>query len=282
VFQESDVSMVRRQADISAMSRLRDALQRDRLTMFAQRIVSLRGSDIPPCYELLMRALDDEGRPVTAAPLLSAAHRYQVSSEIDDWVVPHALQAISPFRSLLFDRGIGISINVTGQSFGDPNFAGKLRGWLAESKVPPGIVTFEITETAAVSDLARADAFIRQFRAMGCRFALDDFGIGVNSLVYLKSLRVNRVKIDGSFVHDMIENSRSESMVKAIAQLAQDMGIETVAEYVESEEIMERLRRLGVDYAQGFAVARPEPLLGVLQSLQVEESARLRRVYLEA
>ena len=282
VFQESDASMVHRQADISAMGRLRDALRHDRLTMFAQKILPLRSPEIPPRYELLMRALDDQGRPVTAAPLLSAAQRYQVSSEIDAWVVPHALHAIAPYRAMLLERGIGISINVTGQSFGNPDFAGMLRGWLAESKVPPGILTFEITETAAVSDLARADAFIRQFRALGCRFALDDFGIGVNSLVYLKSLRVNCVKIDGSFVHDMIENPRSEAMVRAIAQLAQDMNIETVAEYVESEEIMQRLRQLGVDYAQGFAVAHPEPLLGVLQALQAEESARMRRVYLEA
>jgi Amt family ammonium transporter len=147
--------------------------------------------------------------------------------------------------------------------------------------VPPGAITFEITETAAVSNLAHADELMRTLRQMGCRFALDDFGTGVNSLSYLKSLHVQRVKIDGSFVRDIATNPRSEAMVRAVVQMASNLGIDCVAEFVADRAIYNKLLPLGVGYVQGYYIHEPQLLTDLLKCYSVEESQRVRRLSLE-
>jgi EAL domain-containing protein (putative c-di-GMP-specific phosphodiesterase class I) len=139
----------------------------------------------------------------------------------------------------------------------------------------------ELTEQAAITNLASARSMVIRLGAMGCGFALDDFGTGTNSLSYLKALNVNRIKIDGSFVRDVMSDRNSQATVKAIVELAKGLGIETVAEYVENDEIASEIRRLGVDYAQGYAYGKPEPVTDLLQSLAQHESRRLHKLYLE-
>jgi EAL domain-containing protein (putative c-di-GMP-specific phosphodiesterase class I) len=164
------------------------------------------------------------------------------------------------------------AINLSGQSLQDESFLAFVIDQIKASSLPPGVLCFELTETATIGNLLKAQNFIRRLQDLGCQFALDDFGTGVSSLAYLKDLSVNYLKIDGSFVRDAINNSRSESMIKAIAQLAKVMCMETIAEYVETDLLRARMADLGVDYGQGFAMGKAQPLEELLRELAIYEA----------
>jgi diguanylate cyclase (GGDEF)-like protein len=281
IYQDTDASMVRRQSDTVTLIRLREALRNDDLMLFAQRIMPLQRQDDPESYELLLRSLP--APPENRAPLdlLSAAHRNQLAPELDMWVAEHALAEAAPYRSTLLAANVSLSINITGPSLTDETFLERVRGLISRSRIAPSLITFEITETVAVLSLAKAVTFMRELRAMGCRFALDDFGTGTNSLKNLTNLPVDRVKIDGSFVADILTNTQSLAMVRAIVNLAKDLGIGTVAEYAENPRIIERLRELGVHYAQGYGVEKPRAFAEVLNELRARESQKNRVLGLE-
>jgi len=276
-----DASMVRRHDDVVAVGELRAALKSDRLVLFAQPIVSLRDPNLPGGYEILLRMRTPDGGVVAPGSLISAAERYQLLPSLDRWVARRALEMLAPYRSTLKARGSTISINVSGQSLGSDYFTTQLAEDLKAANLPVGCLTIEITEQAALSSLAQANELIRQLTKWGCRFALDDFGTGSNSLTYLKALPIARVKIDGSFVRDIVTSGRSLATVRGIVELARGFSIDTVAEFVENEAIAAKVRLLGVDYAQGYLFGRPEPLESVLRSLAHDESRRMRRVLLE-
>ncbi len=276
-----DSSMMRRHEDITAVGRLRAAFKAERLLLFAQRIAPLRDRSLPGGFEILLRLRDPDQGIISPGPLISAAERYQLLPSIDRWVARRAVQTLAPYRSMLKTRGITLSVNLSGQSVGNDEYTQQLIDDLKHADLPPGCLSLEITEQAAVKSLARANEMIQRLAPWKCRFALDDFGTGSNSLTYLNTLPFARVKIDGSFVRDILTNARSEATVRGIVELARRMGIETVAEYVETEAIAAALRKLGVDYAQGYAFGKPEPLEGILKSLEEDESRRLHRLYLE-
>jgi diguanylate cyclase (GGDEF)-like protein len=278
----TDNSLMRRRDDVIAVGQLRSALKEDRLLLFAQRIVPLRNQDQAGGYEILLRLRSESGELVLPGPLITAAQRYQLLPSVDRWVTQRALQLLTPYRGMLESRGIGISINVSGQSMGDESFISQFEQQLKDARLPADCITVEITEQAAVTNLVRAREMIEQLKMRGCQFALDDFGTGSNSLTYLKNLQISRVKIDGSFIRDIAHNRNSRATVRAIVELASGFSIDTVAEYVESEQIAQEVRSLGVDYAQGYAFGKPEPLDQVLSSLAKDESKRLRRLFLEA
>ncbi|MBS0614219.1 MAG: GGDEF domain-containing protein, partial [Proteobacteria bacterium] len=277
-----DDSMMRRHDDMLAVGQLRSALREDRLLLFAQRITPLQDPSLAGGYELLLRLRDEQGSLVAPGPLIKAAQRYQILPSVDRWVVQRALQMLSPYRSMLRSRGLGISINVSGQSMGDEAYLQRLKDLLREARMPPDCITVEITEQSAVSNLARANHMIRELKSMGCRFALDDFGTGANSLTYVKNLQISRVKIDGSFVRDILTDRNSKATVRAIVELAKGLSLDTVAEFVESAEIAAAVRKLGVDYAQGYFYGKPEPLDELLKKLDSDESQRLRKLFLES
>jgi EAL domain-containing protein (putative c-di-GMP-specific phosphodiesterase class I) len=154
-------------------------------------------------------------------------------------------------------KPLQVSLNLSGPTICEPEFADWLENHVKDSGVPGDWIGFELTENAAIANLERAQALIDRMGALGCKFALDDFGTGVNSLAYLKALKLSMIKIDGSFIRDVLENERSESLVRGIAQLAKSMGIETVAEYVETPTICMRLIDLGVQFGQGYALGKP-------------------------
>jgi diguanylate cyclase (GGDEF)-like protein len=270
-FEDADQSIIRRHGDVLVVQRLHEALQRDRFVIHAQPILPLADVRGDTRFELLLRMLGETGDVLPPAKFLSAAERYQMLPQIDRWVVSRALAALKTHRSSLAGRAIRFSINVSGPSVVDPGFHDFLEQSIRESGVPAELLCFELTETAAVSDLARADRLMQRIRALGASFALDDFGTGLSSLAYLRSLPVSMLKIDGSFVRDSASSQRSESMVRAIAQLAHTMGMETVAEFVETDELRMRMAALGVDYGQGFAIGRPQPLAEVLSDLALYE-----------
>jgi diguanylate cyclase (GGDEF)-like protein len=276
-----DNSMMRSHDDAVAVGKLRSALKTDRLLLYAQRITPLQNRSLPGGYELLLRLRDEDGSLVAPGPLIAAAQRYQLLPTVDRWVVKHALKTLSAYRGMLKTRGISISINVSGQSIGDEDFIEYFKQQIAGVNLPSDCIWVEITEQAAVHNLARANDMIARLKVLGCRFALDDFGTGTNSLTSLKSLAIGRLKIDGSFVRDILTDRNSQATVHAIVQLAKSLSMDTVAEYVETEEIAQAVRKLGVDYAQGYAYGKPEPLDGLLESLGQDESRRLHKLFLE-
>lgn len=276
-----DGTMLRHHVDAVAVGQLRAALKSDRLRLYAQRITPLANPSLPGGYEILLRLHDPVDGMIAPGALVKVAQRYQLLPSVDRWVTRRAFQMLAPYRGVLKSRGLTVSINLSGQSIGDEEFTCQLIEGLQAAALPPGSLMFEITEQAAVKNLARADELIRRLEVWKCRFALDDFGTGSNSLTYLNTLPIARVKIDGSFVRDVLTNPRSQATVKGIVELARGMALDTVAEYVESEAIAAKVRELGVDYGQGYAFGRPVPLESVLEELAREESRRLHRLFLE-
>ena len=271
IYQDDDDSMIRRKSDSIAVIRLREALQNNRFTLVAQRIMPLQGRGDPEGFELLLRSPNEDHAP---ADLLSAAHRSQLAPALDLWVVEHALAEAAPHRSALLAANASLSINITGPSLTDAMFLERIERLIRRSRIAPSLITFEITETIAVLNLTKAIQFVRELRAMGCRFALDDFGTGTNSLKNLTNLPVDHIKIDGSFVTDILSNPQSIALVRAIVSLTRDLGIGTVAEYAENVRIIERLRELGVQYAQGYGVEKPRAFKEVLNELSARESQK--------
>lgn len=267
-YQATDESVVRRFTDITIAASLRSAVAEDRLRLDAQFILPLDAAQgHPPHFELLLRMIDDEGETVGPDRFLSAANRYQLMPTIDRWVIDHALAQLRPHAAAIAATRAVFAINFSGQSLNDIEFADELISRIEASGLPPQSLCFELTESATIANLARAEVLMRRLRKLGCGVALDDFGTGLSSLAYLRQLPVSMLKIDGSFVRDILRDTRSESLVQAVAQLARSMQMVTVAEYVETGEICERVAALGVDYGQGFAIDRPIPLAEVLANL---------------
>jgi diguanylate cyclase (GGDEF)-like protein len=269
VYRQSDVSIVRRYADIAIATELREAIEAGRLHLDAQLILPLGAAEAAarPCFELLLRMTNEAGKTVGPDSFLSAAARYQLMPVIDRWVVNHVIEALQPRAAVLDGKSLGFSINFSGQSLNDDTFSDMLIERIETSGLDPELFCFELTENATVAALPRATALMQRLRKLGCGVALDDFGTGLSSLSCLRQLPVTMLKIDGSFVRDVLVDARAESMVRAIAQLARSMSITTVAEYVETVEIGERVATLGVDYGQGFAIGRPIPFVDLLAEL---------------
>ena len=230
-----------------------------RFVLFTQRIVPVDvGQKSARMFELLVRMIDERGEIVPPMAFIPAAERYNLMPQIDRWVTRTALTTMAARRGKSRE-GETCIINLSGASIGDERFLDFIRTELAKTSAPKGSVCFEVTETAAIANLAKATRFITELKALGCLFSLDDFGSGMSSFGYLKHLPVDFLKIDGSFVRDMLSDPIDNAMVEAINQIGHVMGKRTIAEYVEHEGILMRLREIGVDYAQGFGIAMPKP-----------------------
>jgi diguanylate cyclase (GGDEF)-like protein len=272
IFEDSDQSIMRRHEDVLVVQRLHAALAEDRFVLFAQPILPLVGEEGDPRFELLLRMVAEDGELLPPEKFLSAAERYQLLPDIDRWVVQHALETIASATAAVKGAGARFSMNISGPSIASEDFLEYLESRIRDSGIAPKTLCFELTETAAVSNLKRAERLMQKLCALGCSFALDDFGTGLSSLAYLKALPVSILKIDGAFVRDSASNQRTESMVRAIAQLARTMGMETVAEFVETDDLRTRMAALGVDFGQGFAIGRPVPLVETLVDLSLCEA----------
>jgi diguanylate cyclase (GGDEF)-like protein len=274
VYAEGDQSIVRRYTDIALVGTVRAALLDQRFRLEAQPVVPLNGGSARPKFELLLRMSDEAGTSVPPDKFLSAAERYQLAPAIDRWVLQRVIATLKPHAVALERMQACFAVNISGQSLGDADFALFMEGALRECGLPLSLLSFEVTETAAVANIVRAEALIRRLRDFGCAVALDDFGRGLSSLTYLRTLPVTHLKIDGSFVRDVLEDERSQAMLSAIVQLAKAMKLETVAECVESEAIRQAVRSLGVGFGQGFSIGRPVPLEKVLGALVAANMTR--------
>jgi diguanylate cyclase (GGDEF)-like protein len=263
VYQDTDQSMIRRHDEIGLIGSVREALREQRIIVFAQPITPLINTSLPVTYELLVRIIDARGNIVEAADFMSAATRYQILPEIDRAVCERAFEQLA--RST--GERLRVSINLSGPTLSDPGFLEWLLSAMAKYQIDGTMLVFEITEAAAAANLVQVQHFIRRLTSHGVRFALDDFGTGVSSLAYLKNLEISTIKLDGSYVRDVLTNTRSQALVRAIVQLADAMGITTVAEFVETTGVRDRLAALGIQFGQGFALGRPGPLHDVLAAV---------------
>jgi diguanylate cyclase (GGDEF)-like protein/PAS domain S-box-containing protein len=255
VYRPDDAELDLRKGEMEWVSRITRGLEDNRFLLYAQEIVALRpGLSQGRRIELLLRLRDEQGNIVSPRAFLPAAERYNLMPTIDRWVVRTALAALAGDSD---HRVESCSINLSGQNLTDASFLSFVLEQIRRHAVPPGKLCFEITETAAVTHLERARDVISTLREAGCHFSLDDFGSGLCSFGYLKSLPVDFLKIDGRFVKDLLEDPIDRAMVDAINRMGHLMGLNTVAEFVESPRIIEELRSIGVDFAQGFAVSQP-------------------------
>jgi len=281
VYACEDSSMMRRHDDVIVVGQLREAIRAERLVLFAQPIVALRPDRPIAGFEVLLRMRAEDGSLTPPGKFMSAAQRYQLLPQIDRYVLRRALEIAAPYRGLLREMKATLSINVSGQSVGDDSFVDYMLKAIRESQIAPGLITCEITEQTAVSSLAKAAQTMSRLRQAGCGVALDDFGVGANTFAYLKGLPATRIKIDGSFVRDLLTNKRSAAMVQSLVSLAREFGLETVGEFVESEELARALAAMGVDYGQGYEFGKPADMEAVLRGLRDDESRRMRALWLE-
>jgi diguanylate cyclase (GGDEF)-like protein/PAS domain S-box-containing protein len=261
VYQEDDAIVAQRHGEMQWVARVKRALAENRFLLEAQPIVPIL-AERPPAlrsYELLLRMREQDGSIVPPGAFLPAAERYNLTQRLDRWVISNALHwlAANPAKIEQIGR---VYVNLSGDSLGDPQLHDFIRAVLDETRVPPTKVGFEITETAAIGNLTRANQLIAELRRLGCAFSLDDFGSGVSSFAYLKALTVDWLKIDGLFVGNIVHDRIDYEMVRSITDIGHVMGKKVVAESVESEAVLERLKQIGVDYAQGVALGAPVEL----------------------
>ena len=260
VYSEHDLIVTKRRDEMLWANRIDHALEHNLFRLYFQKITALQeAADNSEHFEILLRMLSTDGSIITPDCFLPAAERFGYSCRIDRWVMENTLRWFESNTKMLDKLGL-CSINLSGQSLGNGEFTNYLLDAMDHGPLPANKICFEITETSAVADIENAVSFIDCMHEKGCRFALDDFGSGVSSFAYLKSLPVDFLKIDGAFIRDVASDSIDLAMVKSINEVGQTMGMKTIAEFVASDEIFKIMQQLGIDYAQGFHIARPEPL----------------------
>jgi diguanylate cyclase (GGDEF)-like protein/PAS domain S-box-containing protein len=256
LYRDSDASL--RHEEMKWVSRISSAVEEDRLELFFQPIIGI-GKDNSKTrghYELLLRMRDENGELVSPDQFIPAAERYNLMSTLDRWVIRESLSKLAD-RDAEDEARYTIAINLSGTSLSEDRFLEYVIKELEKQNLPTGAVCFEITETAAISNLSRVVHFMQTLKKLGCKFSLDDFGSGLSSFTYLKNLPVDYLKIDGQFIRNVVDDSVDESMVKAISEVGHAMGIETIAERVETKQVLEKLSALGIEFAQGYYIARP-------------------------
>jgi len=277
IYKASDRELAQRHGDMQWVSRLVKALEEDRFCLYSQPIAPVKADANKPLhYEILIRMTDENGAIVPPGMFIPAAERYNLMPKIDRWVIRHLFSYLSEQRNQssfnIADSNSTpppsiYTINLSGASFNDDKFLNFLQQQLLHYQIPPQMLCFEVTETFAITNLNQAIAFINALKKLGCLFALDDFGSGMSSLTYLKNLPVDYVKIDGYFVKNILEDPVNAAMIEAINKLTHVLGLETIAEFVENDQILHKLQELEIDYVQGYGIAKPTPLSGKLINL---------------
>ncbi len=269
VFREGDQEINHRRGQERWLQRFDKALSEGKLVVAAQSIINIKANKNIGIdkngFEILIRMQDDTGRLVPPNAFLPAVERYNRAPKLDRWILNHVLKLLAEYPQVLMQLH-KCSINLSGQSLVSEGFLQFIISKLREYEISPSKICFEITETAAIANLNQATSFVHSLKDLGCYFALDDFGAGLSSFAYLKTLPVDYLKIDGMFVKDICNDDVSHAMVKAINDMGHVLGKQTIAEYVENEKILKTLKEIGVDYAQGFHSGCPQPILEFFES----------------
>jgi len=254
-----DVEVVKYRNDIAGIQNIRSALANDQFTLFYQPVheITETGTEMAHC-EILLRIIDEHGQVLSPANFIPVAEKYNLMAEIDRWVITNVMQWVAKHQ---VEREIPrFLINLSGLSFIDEDFLNFVINEFERFEIDPKNIAFEITETAAMDNIKQANVFIDELRKIGCRFALDDFGTGFSTFEYLKNLTIDYLKIDGSLVRNIPTDRVDREMVRAIHHIGQTVGAKTIAEFVEDHATIDILRQIGVEYAQGFGIQRPESL----------------------
>ena len=260
VLHPGDAEMHRHRSEVQWVSGITRALEEGRMRLVVQDAVQLPERVYGKVYqEILLRMIDEQGNPIPTGTLITAAERFNLMGVIDRWVIRTTFALVQQGK-LKANADNVVAINLSGNSINDEDFLEFVRAQLKNFKMPSAHICFEITETAAIHNIEKAGVFIRTLKSEGCQFALDDFGAGASSFGYLKHLPVDYLKIDGIFVRDFEKDSINRAMVEAVAKIGRVIGIATIAEWVESETVLDQIRDIGIDYAQGYAVSRPRSL----------------------
>jgi Amt family ammonium transporter len=273
LFIDTDRSVIRRLEDVALVDIVQNAVRNNHFSMDAQPIVATSVHARKPKFELLLRIRNPAKPDLSPEKFLLAAERYQLAPAVDEWVVKFVLEALSAHVDVLKQLEASFAVNLSAQSIGDQRFAGFLESALDRHALPGPLLSFEITETAAVSNIVHAENLMKMIGARGYQIALDDFGKGHSSLSYLKSLPISMVKIDGALVRDVVSNPTAQAMITAVVDIARSMNIKTTVECVENEDIRVTVSSLGVDYVQGYAVGRPRAFRDVLGELTGSRNA---------
>lgn len=261
VYEPGDQALARRRGEMHWATLITQALEKGRLQLYFQKIVPIASPDTGGVHgEFLMRHIGDNGDAGSAGTLLAAAERFHLMPLVDRWVLRNTLGLLKTYLERNgATAAVQCAINVSAATFADREFLDYVRGEIQRYGIPPAWLCLEITENAAIANFEEATQFMHALKRVGLRFALDDFGVGMSSFYTLKKLPVDFLKIDGQFVRDLTRDAVDDAMVQAINHVGHVIGIRTVAEFVETEETLLRLRTIGVDYAQGFHVHSPEP-----------------------
>lgn len=262
VYRPDDVELARREGEMHVVADISRALEEDRFELYAQVIEPLTADGVVH-FEVLLRMLGPEDDLLSPAAFIPAAERFNLMPAVDRWVVCAVLRTLARFET---DRSTVFAINLSGTSLADDELPEFITGQLVRYGVPPERICFEITETAAISNLGKASKVIRTLTGLGCRFALDDFGTGLSSFGYLKALPVDYLKIGGGFVRNMLDDPLDAAVVESVTQIGHVLDKKIIAEFVENDAIRDRLAAIGVDYAQGIRIGRPQPLVSLLGS----------------
>ena len=255
-----DRRLQERHGEMQWVSRLTRALEKDQFTLYFQPIIPCANKSRHYTYlEILVRLIDDDGTVIAPGAFLHAAEKYNMVSSIDRWVIENSMAWLAETEKS-GGRPITISINISGQTIGSPDMLKFIIDTMEETGAPAEQIIFEVTETAAIENITSATSFMLTLRGCGFRFSLDDFGSGLSSFTYLKKLPVDFLKIDGAFVRDILSDPVDYAMVRSINELGQLLGKETIAEFVETTGLADELERMGVNYVQGHAFAKPRPL----------------------
>ena len=260
LYQDDDFDLSRLHGEMKLLPLINRAFEDNRFCLYYQPIVPVDGQTPPSWFEILIRLFDERGDKLLPGRILPVVQRYNMMLEIDRWVLDRFFQYFQENESCLRGKPYTFNINLSGAALNDDYFLEYIEDLFAQYKVPPQQVCFELTETIAIANFNQALNFIQKLKAFGCRFALDDFGSGLSSFSYLKFLPFDYLKIDGNFVKNINENLIDQEMVKMINTVAHLMGIQTIAEFVEEQAVQEQLGVIGVDYMQGYWIAKPAPL----------------------
>jgi EAL domain-containing protein (putative c-di-GMP-specific phosphodiesterase class I) len=263
VYEPEEAEFVRRHGEMQWVVQIEKTLEEGRFRLYAQPIRRLGGDGRGGGFEVLLRMLADDGRLHRSSDFIRAAERYGLMRRLDRWVVENCLAALGELPPAAREGVATCAMNLSALSLSDESFLDFLDEAVARGPVPASRLCFEITETTAIENLPQARRLIRQLGRRGCRFALDDFGAGMASYGYLRDLEVDFLKIDGTFITDMVTDRLDRAMVQSIHQVAQVMGMATVAECVSSRAVHDLLRDMGVDYGQGNWIGPPRPLAEV-------------------
>ncbi len=278
VYEEEDSELIRRQEETYWATRITEAIENNRLQLYAQPIIPLKNKTPQKQHvEILVRLLDDDNHLIQPDAFIPAAERYNLMHLVDRKIIFETFSFIHKYSDK--DENITqYSINLSGNTIDDKDIISYINDTADKFKIDKRLICFEITETATIKNLNKAKALIKDLKTYGFKFALDDFGSGLSSFQYLKNLPIDFLKIDGSFVADMVNNNIDHAMVAAINEVAHIMGIKTIAEYVENEQIVKKLRKLGVDYGQGYGIEQPKPIKSILTFSDDRKSPSLKVV----